>query len=180
AEGPLENPYDLLDGEGPQHEHLRARQQRSIHLKRGIFCRRADEDDVARLDARKEGVLLRLVESVNLVDEHDGPPARRSPELLGSAHDLSNLLDARKDCAERHEARLRRVGDDSSERGLAGAWWTPQDEGLEDVTIDGFPQRLARGQKIVLADKLAECFRPHAIRQWAGAGPAARGFFREE
>ena len=38
----------------------------------GILGGRADQDDVAGFDARKKRVLLRLVEAVNLVDEHDG------------------------------------------------------------------------------------------------------------
>ena len=59
-----------------EHEDLRARQQRRVHLERRVLGGRADEDDVAGLDARQEGILLRLVEAVDLVDEEDRAAAR--------------------------------------------------------------------------------------------------------
>ena len=70
---------------------LRAREQRRVHLERRVLGRRADEDDVAGLDARQEGVLLRLVEAVDLVDEEDraaaaqaAAPLRPRPSPRGS------------------------------------------------------------------------------------------------
>ena len=60
---------------GLQHEDLRARQQRRVDLERRVLGGRADQHDVAGLDARQEGVLLRLVEAVDLVDEDDGAAA---------------------------------------------------------------------------------------------------------
>ena len=77
-----------------QHEDLRARQQRGVHLERRVLGRRADQHDVAGLDARQEGVLLRLVEAVDLVDEDDRAPAGRRRRSLGRRHHLLDLLDA--------------------------------------------------------------------------------------
>ena len=54
-----------------QHVHRGARQQRRVDLERRVLGGRADEGEQARLDVRQEGVLLRLVEAVHLVDEHD-------------------------------------------------------------------------------------------------------------
>jgi hypothetical protein len=67
----------FLDRQAPQHEDFRARQQRGVDFKRRVLRRRADEDDVARFDAREKGVLLRLVEAVDFVDEDDRAAARR-------------------------------------------------------------------------------------------------------
>ena len=51
--------------------NLRPGQQRRIHLEGRVLGGRADQDDVARLDAREEGILLGLVEPVDLVEEQD-------------------------------------------------------------------------------------------------------------
>ena len=91
-----------------QHEHLRAREQRRVHLERRVLGRRADEHDVAGFDARQERVLLRLVEAVDLVDEEDRAAARAAARLLGLGHHLADLLDAREHRAERDEVRARR------------------------------------------------------------------------
>jgi hypothetical protein len=65
--------------------HLRSRQQRRVHFERRVLGRRADQDDVARLDARQEGVLLRLVEAMDLVDEEDRPAPERRRACSASA-----------------------------------------------------------------------------------------------
>jgi hypothetical protein len=62
-----------------QHEHLRAREQRRVHLERRVLGGGADQHDVAGLDARQERVLLRLVEAVDLVDEDDRAAAGAAP-----------------------------------------------------------------------------------------------------
>ncbi len=52
-------------------EHVNARtgQQGIIELERGVLGRCTDKCECAVLDVRQEGVLLRLVEAVHLVDE---------------------------------------------------------------------------------------------------------------
>ena len=72
-----EDADDVRRRRAAQHEHLRAREERRVHLERRVLGRRADQDDVARLDVRQERVLLRLVEAVDLVDEEDRAAARR-------------------------------------------------------------------------------------------------------
>ena len=95
---------------GLQHEDLRARQQRRVHLERRVLGRRADEHDVARLDARQERVLLRLVEAMDFVDEQDrAAAASRAAIRSASAITVADLLDPREHRAERDEVRPRRL-----------------------------------------------------------------------
>jgi hypothetical protein len=61
----------VLGLEALENVDLRARQQRAVHLERGILGGRADEGEESRLDVRQERVLLRLVEAMHLVHEHD-------------------------------------------------------------------------------------------------------------
>src|SRR5947199_150914 len=80
-----------------------------IDFERRVLGRRADEHDVAGFDTREEGVLLRLVEAVNLVDEHDRSTAGAPPDAFRLGHHLADLLDPREHGAERHEPRLRHI-----------------------------------------------------------------------
>ena len=114
--------------------HPRARKKRGIQLKRGIFGRRADQRDRAVLDMRKKRVLLRLVESMNLVDEKNRSTIAHSPGLLRFFNGLFDVFHARKNRAQRFKIRLRLLRDDFRERRFAGP---------------GGPQRIERGHRSV-------------------------------
>ena len=66
-------------------EHLAAREQRRVDRERRVLGGGADQRDRARLDVGQEGVLLRLVEAVDLVDEEDGALAAVVAPLLRRA-----------------------------------------------------------------------------------------------
>src|SRR5690606_10647709 len=76
--------------ERTQHEHTGATQQCADDLEGGVLSRRADERYGARLDVREEGVLLRLVEAVDLVAEQDRAPAARAQTRRCLADDLAH------------------------------------------------------------------------------------------
>jgi hypothetical protein len=122
-------------------------------------------NDVAGLDARQEGVLLRLVEAVDLVDEDDRPPAGSPAPVLGGGHHLFDFLDTRQHGAERHEARLRELGDHPGQRGLAGARRPPEDDRLQHVALDGETQGRAGREDVLLADDVVERAGPHPLGQ---------------
>jgi hypothetical protein len=166
-----------------QDEDLRSREQRRVDLERRVLGGGADEHDVAGLHARQEGVLLCLVEAVDLVDEHDRAPAGAAPPVLGRGHHLFDLLDAGEHGAERHEARLRELGDHPGQRRLAGAGRTPEDDRLQHVALDGEAQRRAGRQDVFLADDVVERAGTHALGERcpapdsraAGAKPSSSG-----
>ena len=170
---------DGLLGQPVQHEHLGARQQRRVHLERGVFGGRADEDDVAGFDPRQERVLLRLVEAVDLVHEDDGAPAGALPPVLRRGHHLLDLLDAGEHRAEGHEARLRQLRDHARQGGLARPRRPPQDDRLEHVPFDRETQRRARREDVLLADDVVERARAHPLGQRRSARGRAR-FGRRE
>jgi hypothetical protein len=95
-----QNGGDFIGVQTAKHEHLRPGEQRGVDLERRVFRGRTDEHDVAGLDARQEGILLRLVEAVNLVDEDDRPAPGRPSQALGLGHHLADFLDARHHGAE--------------------------------------------------------------------------------
>jgi hypothetical protein len=56
-----------------QDEHLAPRQERAVELEAGVLRRRADEHDRAVFNVGQKRVLLGAVETVDLVDEKQGP-----------------------------------------------------------------------------------------------------------
>ena len=158
-----EDGEDLLFLQSPQHKHARSRQECRVHLERRVLGRGADEDDGPRFDVREEGVLLRLVEAVNLVYEQDRALASQTPGPLGGRHDFLDVLDAGEHRAERDEARLRPLGDEPSDRRLARTRRSPEDDRLQPIALDGLPQRTPGPEHVLLPDDLIEAARPHAL-----------------
>src|SRR5699024_8497413 len=103
------------------------RKQRRNHLERRILSGGADQDDVPPLDVREKGVLLRLVEPVNLVHEKDRALAGPA-ETLGIGHHGLDLLDAAEDSAERDKLAPGDARDQLRERRLADAGRSPEND----------------------------------------------------
>jgi len=74
-----------------------------------------------RFDVGEEGVLLRFVEAVDLVDEDDGPPALGQEEPARLLHQFLDLGDFGQYGAERDEGVPCLAFDDPGQRRLAGA-----------------------------------------------------------
>ena len=99
----------------------RARDSRAeFTSKEGFSVVAPMSDDRPVLDGRQEGVLLALVEPVDLVDEEDGPPPS-PPRLPGLGDRLAKVLDPGQDGRERDEPRPGSPGDQGGQRRLARA-----------------------------------------------------------
>src|SRR5713226_48182 len=123
----LEDAYDVGPGQGAEDVDPAAREERGIDLEGRVLRGGADQGERALLDMRQEGVLLAPVEAMDLVDEEDGPAA--APRALGLrfGHHLADLLDAGQDGREGNEAGAGDLGHQKGQRGLAGAWRSPED-----------------------------------------------------
>ena len=143
----------------------------------GIFGRRADQANAAFFDVGQEGILLGLVEAMNLVDEDDGARA----VLAGAirvGHDLLDFLDAGEHGGKFDELGLGDPGDDFRERGLAGAGRSPEDHRSGIVAFDLDAQRLAGADEVFLSDKFFERARTHAVGE--GTCALLRGVLRRD
>ena len=89
-----------------QHVHLHARKQRRDHFERRIFRGGADQQNVSRFHVRQKRVLLRAVEAVHFVDEHDGALAVAA-RAFGLGHHFLDFLDSREHGAEGNELGAR-------------------------------------------------------------------------
>src|SRR5438270_9868809 len=99
-----EEENDLLFGEFLQDVNAGARKQRGDDLERRILGGRADQADASLLDMREECILLRFIESVDLVDEDDGAGTELL-RLFGIGHHGFDLFYAGKNGGELDEIR---------------------------------------------------------------------------
>src|SRR5262245_4825116 len=114
---------------------------------------------------RKKRILLGLVESVNFVDEHDGPRT----VLLGAlriGHDLLDFFDPRQHRRKLNKVRLSHAGDDFRERSFARSGRPPKNQRSRIVPLNLRAQWLSRTYKMLLPQELIQRSRTHPVRQW--------------
>src|SRR5690606_28314404 len=128
----------------------------------------------------EEGIVLRLVEAVDLVAEEDGARTAGVPPRLGLTQDLADARHAFRDRAERDEDGARALGDDAGERRLPRPGRAPEDEAADLVALDQRAERAARAEDVLLAGERVDRTRAHAGgERGAGIEPVARrGRFR--
>ena len=143
----------------------RARQERRVDLVVGVLGGRPDERDGARLDVRQEGVLLALVEAVDLVDEEDRRRAAGRRPLGRAGDQRAHVGHAAHDRAEGLETGAGGVGQEARQGGLAHARRAPQDHRREVPAAQLAGQRALLADEVTLAHDLGQGARPHARGQ---------------
>ena len=162
-ERPPNDPGDRFGSERLEDDDLAARQERAVQLEGGVLGRRADQDDVARLDVREEDVLLRPVEAVDLVEEEGRTLSRLRSERPRALEHLPHLLDAGRDRRVREEPRRGAGGDQPRERRLADAGRPPEHERGNAVLRDRAGEETVGADDVVRALDLVERARAHAV-----------------
>ena len=170
GEGPLEQDHQVLLGQGLEDEHFAPGEQRTVDLKGGILRGGPDEKDAPFLHKGEKGVLLGLVEAVDLVHEDDGP-FPELPVALGLLHHRADLLDPAGDGGKVDEFRLCGVGDDPGQGGLSHPRWPPEDHGRDLVPFDQLAKDLSRPQQMLLPDVLCQRARAEPGGQGLGVLP---------
>ena len=121
---------------------------------------------------RQEGVLLGLVEAMDLVEEEDGSLLVEGEPVLGLGDRGPDLDDARHDRRHRREVGADLAGEQAGEARLAGSRRAPQQDRGEVAAGDAAAQRPALPDEVLLADELGERLRGR-IRPRAAAARAA-------
>ncbi len=152
--------------ERAKHEHAGARQQRRVQFEGRVLGGGADQRDRAVLHHRQEGILLRPVETVDLVDEEQrslagfAPPARRLEHFLqvgDAGEDRRNLL----------ELEVGFLGEQPRDGGLAGPRRPPEDQRAERAGTEHPCQRAVLAEQMVLPDHFRQLLRPQPVCQRA-------------
>src|SRR6266571_5688814 len=124
---PTESPFwiperplnDLQQGilrERLQYDDQRSGEQRADHFEGGILRGSTDEYHRTRLDVRKKGILLGLVETMDLIHEQDRALALDDPTLLSDLDHPAQLREPAGDGREGLEVGLGMRGDQAGEQ----------------------------------------------------------------
>ena len=161
-----------------QHKHAAARQQSAVDLEGRVFGRRADENDAPLLDVRQKSVLLRLIEAVDFVHEHNCADAEM-PVAFRLLHHLPDFLDAAGDGGEGDEVALGLAGDNLRERGFPHARRPPENHRGHQIALNHAAQNLSLAEQMLLSGKFIEVLRAKALRQRRGGiRGGQKGFLR--
>ena len=159
--------HEIRRLEWTQRVNLRTRQQRGVHFEGRVFGSGAHEHQRAVFDIGQEGVLLRLVEAVHLVQEQERALACRAAANLRGVHHFTHILHARLHGGKLRELGIGRLGYQPRQRGLAGTRRPPEQSAMQGSAFGKAPQRLARAQQMALAHHFGEHSRPHAVGEWS-------------
>ena len=171
-QSPAQQQVRGLAVQGLEAEQRGTRQEWWVDLKVRVLRRGSDEDQQPGLHGRQQGVLLGLVEAVDLVEEQDRADVAFAKSGQGGRHHLSDVLDAGVHGREFHELLGGDPGDQPGQRGLAGARWPPEHHRREPVLLDEPPQWLFGPDEVLLADDVVESDRTQAVGERCTAGQA--------
>src|SRR5262249_56977329 len=105
--------------EPTEHQHRRTRQKCGVQLERRVVGGGADQDDGAVLHMRQEGILLRAVEAMDLVDEQKRAASLLAP-CFGRVEYLAQIRDAGMNGRQLLEMMVGHFGKQPRHGSLAG------------------------------------------------------------
>ena len=154
---------EILFTQRLQYIHGTAREQWSYHLKGRILGGGTDERHHALLHGPQQGVLLRLGEAMNLVDEQDGAAFVEEASTLGAVNHVTHILHAARHSRQRVERSLQGVGDNLCQRRLADARRSPEDKARHASALYHPTNNAVGANKMLLAYIPVECHGAHAF-----------------
>jgi len=110
------------------------------------------------LDPGEEDILLRLGPAVYLIEKEDGLSSFREV-FLRLGDDLYDVFFFREDSREMIKLSIERVRYDTSKRGLATSWRSPEKDRWEPPCLDEFPDRFPWSDEMRLSHKVREFLR---------------------
>ena len=161
----LKKDFGLLGLETLKLIHSRTAQKSRIHLKAGIFGRRADKDEESRLHMRQKGVLLALAESMDLIHKKKSWPAGETHRFLCGINCVTDFLHAAEYGGDRDEGEVKCRCHQAGKRGLADAGRPPEDHRMRAMLFECGAKRRSRSQQVSLPHDFVEGSRSHAFGQ---------------
>ena len=172
---PFQEAPQRLGPQGLQSEQGGTRQQRGVDLEERVLGGGPDEHQQSGLHRRQEGVLLGLVEPMDLVEEQDGAHIAFTQTGFRRSHQFPDVLHAGVDGREFSKLLSGHPRDEPGQRRLTRSRRTPEDHRRQAVGLDQSPQGTSRAQKVLLTDDVVQPGRPQAVSQ---RRPASQAFGR--
>ena len=140
-----------------EHKNLAAGQQGSNDLKGRIFRSGAHQHDGSVLYGAQQGILLGLVEAVDLIDKQDGSTFLAEQATgLGLIKDLTHILYPGRNGTEGIEIAVQGFGYDMGQGSLTHTWRPPENKGTQVPTLYHLPQDAALSYQMTLAHILVQ------------------------
>ena len=149
----------------PQFKYARTGQERSIDFKIRIFCRRSNQNDPSFLHGGQQCILLRLIETVDLINEKNGSPSRKTQRITRFLHYGLDILFPRRDRIQLPEAGSCGIRDNPGQRGLSTAWRAVKNHRSQTIRLDRPIQECSLPYDLFLPHELFQAARPHPIGQ---------------
>jgi len=144
---------------------LATTEKSGIDFEGRILRRGADQRDQPAFDGVQQGILLCLVEAVDLVDEEEETTSL--PSLtLGTLQHFTEFLHARFHGRKAFHGHTDRRRKGMGERRLARPRRTPQDDGRQLSTLGEHPQRPTLTEKVVLSGNGLDIMWPGTFGEW--------------
>ena len=114
----------------------------------------------------EHGVLLALVEAVDLVDEEQRPDVVATKAVARACEDRTDVVDPCGDGGELLERRVGRFRDDACDRRLPDARRAVEDHRRRASLVDRAAESRPLAEHLSLADELVERPRADPVRKW--------------
>ena len=114
---------------------------------------------------RQDGILLRFVEAVYLINEHDSSLLAKLAQLARVLYHFTQVGDTCRDGAECDEVSMGLACNHLCQCRLAAAGWSPQNHRGNVVLFNAAAQDPPWRQKMLLAKDLVQCAWTHTRRQ---------------
>ncbi len=168
AFGPLGEVFEVDRRKTFQNDDLRARQKGGVQFEAGVFGGGPHQNDRPILHVGKEAVLLRLVETVDLVHEQKRSPLPVLHAQFRRLEHLPQVGDAGEDRADLDEGELCLLRQKAGDGGLAHAGRPPEDERAERACGQHRPHRAVGAQDVTLPDHIGQTRGAQPVCQRAG------------
>ncbi len=126
-QGSQNNGANLTFGQRVKSENPGAGEKRGSNLKGGVFRGGPDEGNRAILNKGQNGILLGLIEAMNLINKEDGLLLVHSAAFLGFLNDAPQVSHTGRDRADGAEVGIGGIGNNISQGSLAAARRPPED-----------------------------------------------------
>ncbi len=159
--GSQNNGAHLTFGQRIETENPGAGEKRGSNLKGRILGGSPDEGNCAVLNKGQNGILLGLIEAMNLINEKDGLLLVLAAAFLGFLDDAAQVSHPRRDCTDGAEVGIGGIGNNIGQGGLAAARRPPEDNRGQLASFNGPPEHAPLAHELLLADELLKIRWPH-------------------
>ena len=163
---PLRHALQIGRRQPVQHDHLCPAEQGGVEFERRILSSGPHQQDGAVFHMRQEPILLRLVETVDLIHEQQRALPVRAPDFR-LFKDLAQFRHAGENRTDLHEMQVRFRCQQPRDGGLAHARRPPEDQRRQAACGQHRAQGAVRGQHLFLPDHLGQRLWPQPVGQRA-------------